>query len=141
MPASLPASDIVLTVSASGIFLWAQTKEETGTTAATITSGNEATLSGLQQQSPIAVLALAVLCYYVFLHRRPGRRKGHKDIPADAGGHQGHEYACNGYGKPELDAGIETTRSELDGHMVDRRSNGAGIYVPKPELEGTQGCK
>ncbi|KAI1171478.1 hypothetical protein F4777DRAFT_582902 [Nemania sp. FL0916] len=36
--------------------------------------------------------------------------------------------------KPELDA-VDTTRAELEGTAPEDRDRGAGIYVPKPELE------
>ncbi|KAI0843515.1 hypothetical protein F5Y06DRAFT_302663 [Hypoxylon sp. FL0890] len=91
--------------------------------------------------SVLGFLALAGLGYYIFfLHKRAPREKL-DDAPRDASGRRRiRENSRNGYEKPELDAGVDTTRSELEGHVVERGSIGAGINVRKPELQGTQGA-
>ncbi|OTA91710.1 hypothetical protein M434DRAFT_12914 [Hypoxylon sp. CO27-5] len=167
-PATLPASNIAVTAVARGIFLWGQTMEEaaanTATTleSGTMTPGSAVSASGSLQQNPdegetsqsprsniligsivgsvVGALTLIGLVYYALWHRKRARQKRLNSTPADAdGSQQSHEHVRNGYGKPELDAGIETTRSELEGPPVERRASGAGIYVQKSELQGTQG--
>ncbi|KAI1418050.1 hypothetical protein F5Y13DRAFT_184564 [Hypoxylon sp. FL1857] len=160
---SLPASKIVLTATATGVFLWGQTKGDADTNATTITSQSLAISSGFSQQNPSGrvasnALSLAVLIGSIvgsvlgalmlvglgysiyFLHRQVVKKKRLNNAPSYVGGrHRTHKHPRNGFEKPELDAGIETTRSELEGHSVERMSNGAGIFVQKPELEGTPG--
>ncbi|OTA57155.1 hypothetical protein K449DRAFT_437431 [Hypoxylon sp. EC38] len=161
-PATLPASNIAVTAVALGIFLWGQTMEEAAANTAPTTLESGAITSGsLQQnlgegetsQSPrsniligsivgsvVGALTLIGLVYYALWHRKRARQKRLNGTAADAdGSQQSREHMRNGYEKPELDAGIATTRSELEGPPVERRASGAGIYVEKPELQGTQG--
>ncbi|XXG96969.1 Checkpoint protein hus1 [Hypoxylon texense] len=72
------------------------------------------------------------------------RKRSRRDRDLAHGRTKSVEVHCardylHGTGKAELDASAGATRNELEGSSVENRDSGAGIYVQKPELEGTPG--
>lgn len=136
------AQIVVLTAMAKGVFLPGQT------TAAE--SGQDLTLSQ-ESSSPIAgaligsvvggVLgSIGLLCLIFCWPKRCRRKRKQADdqVRNIEKVYYIHDH-LHGSGKAELDASASATRNELQGSLGDDRERGAGIYVRKPELEGTPG--
>lgn len=105
---------------------------------------SKSTLAGVVVGAVLGSLVLLGLCFF-FIWRRRKQNRQKKDSPdgqetsSDGGRHNyGHMHGNNYHGKAELDASAQATRNELEGTLAEI-GGGAGIYVRKPELEGTPG--
>lgn len=111
---------------------------------------NTGRIVGISIGGTISVVLLALGCFLLFRYRRKRLRNNNNqaaphttpsgsEVEAALSGSQGEE-AHRGYKKrlPCELPGAET-RAELEGTQVE--GGGAGIYVWKPELEGTAGVR
>ncbi|KAI1471234.1 uncharacterized protein F4812DRAFT_170992 [Daldinia caldariorum] len=157
---TLQARDIVVTAQAKGIFLEGQTMTPTttvpnnnnvNTEAISPPSGSNVITEKVISRSVsipgivCGVLGACILLGVVYVLGRRRRRRGRQAAQGDddSAGASGDfsgtvdaEGLSDGYRKAELDASAQATRSELEGPV--ERNYGAGIYVQKPELEGTR---
>ncbi|OTB16296.1 hypothetical protein K445DRAFT_21933 [Daldinia sp. EC12] len=145
----------VFTAQAKGIFLEGQSITPTATTlstkigAGTIPSSvDDAPTNSPSRSILIAAVVGGVLgaCILVGLGYALWRRKRSRgavqdnnliDTGANVNGTDPGGMPHDDYRKAELDTPAQATRSELEGST--ELNYGAGIYVRKPELEGTQG--
>lgn len=83
---------------------------------------------------------VGLLFLLVFWHKKNRQKQDRANIQTEnVEGHFVHNY-LHGSGKGELDASASATRNELEGSLGEDRNRGAGIYVRKPELEGSPGA-
>ncbi|KAI1481319.1 hypothetical protein F4774DRAFT_408035 [Daldinia eschscholtzii] len=152
---AIQVNAVVFTAQAKGVFLEGQSITPTATTLSTKigaqiipSSGDDAPTNSSSRSVPIAAVVGGVLgaCIlvglgYVLWRRKRSRRAAPDDDPIDTGASVNRtdpsERPHDDYRKVELDASTQATRSELEGSVEP--NHGAGIYVRKPELEGTRG--
>ncbi|KAL7623924.1 hypothetical protein AAE478_005481 [Parahypoxylon ruwenzoriense] len=93
-----------------------------------------------------AILLLLGLGSLFFFYVRRKRRRGNRDEEgSETSGSRRHLFFSPFFSqKAELDAGPGATRSELEGSLAAAAAgffDGPGLYVRKPELEGTLGAE
>lgn len=159
---SIPARDIVLTARAEGIFLMggsggssdssdggsSSMSTSTSTSTSTETGGgggsgggdgaeNEVVVVGASLGAVLGAVHIAGLCAFWFWFRKKRdlkkqqQQQQQKGVLTAVRGGRGNER----YEKTELDTSLQAVRSELEGTLGE--SEGAGIYVEKAELKGT----
>ncbi|KAI1801418.1 hypothetical protein F4811DRAFT_574109 [Daldinia bambusicola] len=166
--AVLQPNNVVFTAQAKGVFLEGQTMAPTttmpdnniSTEAIPSDDGNTTTDRVASHSTSIPGVVCGVFGAYILLgavyvlwrQRRRRRRRISEAGQGDDFRGAGEDFSgavvvnvgelSDGHRKAELDALAQATRFELEGPLpvsVPEPSHGAGIYVQKPELEGTRG--
>ncbi|KAI0130806.1 hypothetical protein F4814DRAFT_444946 [Daldinia grandis] len=142
------ANTITVVASARGVFLMGQTMATASSTESVpihISEDDDSSSSTLSNSVPIGVIIGCVVgvciltgLVYFILPRRRQRHQMRRDGRCTTvnGAHHDHN-PHNDDREAGPDVSVGATRSELEGTLGT--SYGAGIYIQKPELEGTQG--